>query len=61
MIKSTFTIEDNKTLNLDALPAKISMLYCRLSSEDANEGESNSISSQLQEKTRDLKLSHFKK
>ena len=43
MNKSILTIEDIKTLNLDALPAKISMLYCRLSSEDANEGEINSI------------------
>lgn len=46
--KSTLTIEDIKTQNLDALPAKFSVLYCRLSAEDTNEGESNSISSQKQ-------------
>nr|WP_269207602.1 hypothetical protein [Streptococcus equi] len=43
MNKSTLTIEDIKTQNLDSLPDRITALYCRLSAEDANEGESNSI------------------
>nr|WP_269207348.1 recombinase family protein [Streptococcus equi] len=48
MNKSTLTIEDIKTQNLDSLPDRITALYCRLSAEDANEGESNSISNQKQ-------------
>lgn len=48
MNKSTLTIKDIKTQNLDSLPDKITALYCRLSAEDANEGESNSISNQKQ-------------
>ena len=48
MNKSTLTIKDIKTQNLNSLPDKITALYCRLSAEDANEGESNSISNQKQ-------------
>ena len=48
MNKSTLTIKDIKTQNLNSLPARITALYCRLSAEDANEGESNSISNQKQ-------------
>lgn len=48
MNKSTLTIKDIKTQNLNSLPDRITALYCRLSSEDANEGESNSISNQKQ-------------
>ena len=48
MNKSTLAIKDIKTQNLDSLPDKITALYCRLSAEDANEGESNSISNQKQ-------------
>lgn len=46
MNKSTLTIEDIKHQDLENLPDKITVLYCRLSAEDANEGESNSISNQ---------------
>lgn len=35
MNKSTLTIEDIKTQNLDSLPDRITALYCRLSAEDA--------------------------
>lgn len=48
MNKSTLTIKDIKTQNLNSLPDRITALYCRLSAEDANEGESNSISNQKQ-------------
>lgn len=48
MNKSTLTIKDIKTQNLNILPDRITALYCRLSAEDANEGESNSISNQKQ-------------
>lgn len=48
MNTSTLTIEEIKTQNLETLPDKITALYCRLSAEDANEGESNSISNQKQ-------------
>lgn len=48
MNTSTLTIDDIKTQNLDNLPDGITALYCRLSAEDANEGESNSISNQKQ-------------
>lgn len=48
MNKSTLTIKDIKTQNLNGLPDRITALYCRLSAEDANEGESNSISNQKQ-------------
>lgn len=48
MHTSTLTIEDIKTQDLERLPDKITALYCRLSAEDANEGESNSISNQKQ-------------
>lgn len=48
MNKSTLTFEDIKTQNLENLPDQITALYCRLSAEDANEGESNSISNQKQ-------------
>ncbi|RRN52113.1 DUF4368 domain-containing protein [Streptococcus suis] len=45
---SSLTIKEIKTQTLEELPDKITVLYCRLSAEDANEGESNSISSQKQ-------------
>ncbi|CYX37029.1 TPA: recombinase family protein [Streptococcus suis] len=48
MNKSTLTFEEIKTQNLENLPDSITALYCRLSAEDANEGESNSISNQKQ-------------
>lgn len=48
MNKSTLTIKDIKIQNLNILPDRITALYCRLSAEDANEGESNSISNQKQ-------------
>lgn len=48
MNNSTLTIKDIKTQHLDNLPDRITALYCRLSAEDANEGESNSISNQKQ-------------
>lgn len=48
MNKRTLTIKDIKTQDLENLPDKITVLYCRLSAEDANEGESNSISNQKQ-------------
>ena len=48
MNKSTLTFEDIKTQNSENLPDRITALYCRLSAEDANEGESNSISNQKQ-------------
>ncbi|CYU49742.1 TPA: recombinase family protein [Streptococcus suis] len=48
MNTSTLTIDDIKTQNLNSLPDVITALYCRLSAEDANEGESNSISNQKQ-------------
>ncbi|NQN35749.1 recombinase family protein [Streptococcus suis] len=48
MNKSTLTFEEIKTQNLENLPDRITALYCRLSAEDANEGESNSISNQKQ-------------
>lgn len=48
MNKSTLTIKDIKTQNLNILTDRITALYCRLSAEDANEGESNSISNQKQ-------------
>lgn len=48
MNKGTLTIEDIKTQNLENRPEQITALYYRLSAEDANEGESNSISNQKQ-------------
>jgi tnpX len=47
MNKSTLTIEEWTSLNFENL-TNITVLYCRLSAEDAKEGESNSISNQKQ-------------
>ena len=48
MTNNTLTrqIPDWTEVDFESL-TEISVLYCRLSAEDANEGESNSISNQL--------------